>query len=106
MLYEKLFPNGMKQYSEKELWEVYDKVGVEVHNRGIEKDIAERATIILSTSDNINEYMRKSGKDEILKNVPIHDLVEMWNEYWDGKRDEQVENEIDDFRMKEDDLVK
>ena len=64
MLYEKLFPHGMELYSDKELWEVYDKLGVELHDRGLSK------------------------------------------EYWQGKRDEQIENEIDDLRMKEEDLVK
>lgn len=106
MLYKKLFPDGMKQYSEKELWEVYDKVGVEIHSRTLEREINKRIEKAIRKSENHTEFMEKAKDDAILSKLSNEMLQDAWDEFWSRLQDEQIENEVDDFRLKEDDLVK
>lgn len=105
-LYDLVFPGGLKGYSDKGLWEIYDKLGVEIHNRGIEKEMNKNLLEVITNSEDYNEFMHKAGENKALSSFSIHELTDAWNEYWDGMKDEQVENEIDDFRMKEEDFVK
>lgn len=110
--YNDLFPQGLVGYSTRALWEIYDKVGVEIHNRGIEDGIENEIDKIIVNCQAFQEFVVKSKGSTVLKQLRKVDLADYWMEYWNSRYEEQEENkedderDIDDFRATEDDFVK
>ena len=104
--YTKMFPHGLCQYNDKELWEMYDKIGVEIHNRGIEKSIYDEAESNLNGCECLEDFIEQSRYKKTLSKLEKEDLVDIYREYWEGRHEEEIENEIDDFLVKECDYVK
>ena len=105
-LYKELFPHGTLMYSLDELNALSDKLSHDVVEMYNERDIQRAALVAITNSETYEEYLENCRDSSVLTELPLEDKKEYWSEYWEGKHDEAVENEVDDFRLKEDDMVK
>lgn len=105
-LYEELFPDGTSRYSLDELNTLLGKISVDVSEAYLNRDISEAAMKAIEESETFEEYMDNCRDYAVLTELEPEEKQRMWDEFWEGKRDEQVENEVDDFRLQESDMVK
>lgn len=105
-LYEELFPDGTLMYSLDDLNTLLGKLSVDVSDAYLNRDISKAAMEAIEESETFEEYMDNCRDYAVLTELEPEEKQRMWDEFFEGKRDEQVENEVDDFRMKDDDMVK
>lgn len=112
-IFEITFPDGISGYTLAELWEIYDKLGVEIHERQLVVEAKKHINKVIGNYSSIDAFLDAVKEMPELDSVTDRELISMWNDYYREVVDEQEENEIrdgdafpDDFRVREDDLVK
>lgn len=103
---EKYIPLGLKSLNKKELWELYDSLGTEIHNRGLEEEFLKEALETIEKSETYEEFEEKAKQTKYLSKLSKENRQDFWTDFWEGKQDEATENRVDDFRMEESDFVK